>query len=283
MTADVETAALIAVLRTGRQPWSGYASALEEAGSARQLLEEEHGLLADLALQRASEEVARLKARNIRVISVLDEDYPGGLRDLADRPPFLFVAGRLARRDSRAVAVVGTRDPSTTGRQLTRSIAHRLAREEVTVASGLATGIDTIAHEASLANGGRTIAVVGSGLDHCYPRTNASLQREIAQRGAVISQFWPETRPSRQTFPKRNAVMAGLAGAALIVEAGPMSGTRIVARITLTHGRPLFLMESLLAQPWARELAERTGVEILSSPTEVTMVIEALDRPKLLT
>jgi DNA processing protein len=149
--------------------------------------------------------------------------------------------------------------------------------------SGLAAGIDTAAHQAALERGGRTIAVIGSGLDHAYPRENTGLQRQLARDGAVISQFWPESRPSRRTFPLRNALMAGLTTASVIVEANAMSGTRILARAAVSLRRVVVLLDTLLEQPWAQELAGQPGVQVAESAAEATALIERARRqPALL-
>jgi DNA processing protein len=142
------------------------------------------------------------------------------------------------------------------------------------VASGLAAGIDAAAHTATLEAGGRTLAVIGTGVDRVYPAGHARLQRTIAERGAVISCFWPDQAPTRQSFPLRNGVMSGLTQATVIVEASATSGTRAQARRALAHGRPVCLASKLLAQPWARELAERPNVHVADTANEIRTVIE---------
>lgn len=269
MEADLETAALIALLRSGRRSWSGYASAVAEEGAARPLLDAEQGLLAESALAEAMDELVAWERRNLKVISLLDAAYPSALRGIDDAPPLLFVAGEMLDADRRSVAVVGTRQPTARGRQLARATTQRLVEAGFPVVSGLAAGIDTVAHETALRSGGWTIAAIGTGLDHCYPRDNGELQRQIASRGAVVSRFWPETRPSRRTFPLRNGLIAGLTQAAVIVEASAMSGTRILARCALGAGRLVLLHEALLEQAWATDLTERPGVEIFTAPSEV--------------
>lgn len=263
-----ETAALIALLRSGKRRWSDYAVEVERGGSAWPLLTDEQGLLAEDAVSQAASELEAWSRRNIHVVSVLDDEFPRRLRASPRKPPLLFVAGSMLG-DSDAVAVIGTRQPTTDGRRRTRAIVRRLVSEGVTVVSGLAAGIDTEAHEAAIAHGGRTVAVLGNGLDHCYPRQNAQLQRRIASDGAVVSQFWPEERPNRRSFPMRNGVMAGLTTATLIVEASALSGTRIQARLALAQSRTVLLLESVLEQDWARELAERPGVRVVRSVADV--------------
>jgi DNA processing protein len=142
------------------------------------------------------------------------------------------------------------------------------------VASGLAAGIDAAAHTATLDAGGRTLAVIGTGVDRVYPAAHTLLQRTIAERGAVISRFWPDHGPSRQSFRLRNGVMSGLTCVTVIVEASPTSGTRVQARLALAHGRPVCLVTNLLVQRWAQELAERPNVHICDTADEVTAVIE---------
>jgi DNA processing protein len=145
-----------------------------------------------------------------------------------------------------------------------------------TVISGLAAGLDTIAHVTALDRGGRTVAVIGTGLSYAYPPQNAGLQERIAGEGAVVSQFWPDTGPARPNFPLRNAVMSGLALATVIVEAGQTSGARTQARAALAHGRPVLLAATLLEQPWAQGLASRPGVHVLRSLRELQDVLDEL-------
>jgi DNA processing protein len=164
-----------------------------------------------------------------------------------------------------------------------RRIAEHLVASGYTIVSGLAAGIDTAAHAGALAEGGRTLAVVGTGLRHAYPPQNASLQRRIAAEGAVISQFWPNTRPDRRTFPLRNALMSGLALATVGVEATRTSGARTQVRAAAAHGRPVLLAGQLLDQPWARDFADRPGVHVFRSLPELDDVVASLSSTDRLT
>ncbi len=276
MTPTSETAALVVLLRTRNQPPSVYAKLVEERASASAVLEEELGLFARDRLGEAEAEIAAWEARGMRVLTVLDRDYPENLRAVHDRPPLLFVAGRMEPRDARSVAVIGARSASRRGLARTREIAEHLVDAGYAVVSGLAAGIDTAAHSAALARGGRTVAVIGTGLRRCYPPQNRKLQRRIATECAVVSQFWPDAPPNRRSFPTRNAVMSGLALATVVVEASDTSGSRIQARVALAHGRPVFLVESLLEQSWAREHSRRPGAHVVGHPAEITEVIERL-------
>ena len=296
MSSAVEKAALVALLRKGRRPWQVYAELVEETGSALRVLERElerndhPATLFDLpvegraaldrvditkALDKAAADLAAWRAAGIDVVTVLDSSYPKNLRHV-DRPPLLFSAGELSPVDARSVAVVGTRNPSAEGIATAEQLAADLVSAGYTVISGLASGIDTAVHRAALASGGRTVAVVGTGLLHCYPPQNVALAQRIAHECAVVSQFWPEAPPTRRTFPMRNAVMSGMTLGTVIVEASHMSGTRIQARLALAQGRPVFLYRSLLAQPWVRELATRPATHTIGTVKDVLAVFARL-------
>ena len=276
MSPGAETAALVALLRSAKRPASEYSDLVEDAGSAMTVLADEQGLLAPQLLEAAEAEIAGWGKDGIAVLGLLDPGFPSNLRAVHDRPPLVFDAGRLQPRDTRSVAVIGTRRPSAAGLAAASAVSEHLVDSEFTVVSGLAAGIDTAAHTAALARGGRTIAVIGTGLYRSYPSENAALQRQIAQKGAVISQFWPDAPPSRRSFPQRNAVMSGVALATVVIEAAQTSGARTQARFALAHGRPVLLMEPLLQQLWARELAGRPGTWVIRSPDEVAPLVERL-------
>jgi DNA processing protein len=285
MPARTEAAALIALLRAGKRPWAEYAALVEEAGSAVAVLErddaaEPQTLFAEdrpaADLEHIATEIDAWEAEGMRLLTVLDPGYPENLRAVHDRPPFVFLTGALTPADGRAIAVVGARAASPRGVRAAGAIAEHLVDQGFTVVSGLATGIDHAAHTAALGRGGRTLAVVGTGLRRSYPAQHAELQGRIAADCAVISQFWPDAPPTRRSFPMRNAVMSGLSLATVVVEASVTSGSRIQARLALEHGRPVFLLESLLEHDWAREFATRPGARVIRSPEEITTFIERL-------
>jgi DNA processing protein len=282
-----EKAALVTLLRAGRRPWQLYADEVEEAGSAVAVLDAELALRRgqtnlfdpedDDLLTDAATDIAAWEARGFQLLTVLDAGYPANLRAVHDRPPLIFVAGRLTAADSRSIAVVGTRQPTPRGIEQATAIAEHLAHSGFTVASGLAAGIDTAAHSAALGAKMRTVAVIGTGLGHVYPTHNAGLQREIASSAAVISQFWPDAPPARRNFPMRNAVMSGITLATVVVEALHRSGARTQARIALAHGRPVLLARSLVDdQEWAREFAQRPGAHVFADPSEITETVDRL-------
>jgi len=204
------------------------------------------------------------------VITCFDECYPANLAESEHSPLVLFVRGRLDISDRDAVAVVGTRQASLDGERRARQLARILAESGITVVSGLARGIDTAAHTATLDAGGRTIAVVGCGLDRTYPSENAALADRIAETGAVVSQFPIGTPPGKRNFPMRNKTMAHLSRATVVIEAGEQSGAKMQADFALNHQDPqrhVFLTRSLVdAQPadgWASRFIAR-GARVLA-------------------
>jgi DNA processing protein len=271
-----EAAGLLALVETTPGPWSQVADAVEAAGRVESLVAA-RSHTADSAARWLTE-LDRLFAGDpeLGVVTVLDEDYPANLARVFNRPPFLFVRGRLLPADARSVAVVGTRRPSEPGRRITHQLAAGLAESGVTVVSGLARGLDTDAHTAALAAGGRTIAVLGSGIRCLYPPENAELARRIGRSGAVVSQFRPDAPPSRTSFPRRNVVTSGIALATLVVEATATSGARMQARLAREHGRPVFLVDSLVgAEARASALVDQGRATVVGG---VGDLLSALDR-----
>ncbi len=230
---------------------------------------------------------ARLQAfarQGVSLVTVCDPEYPSNLRMVGDRPPLLFVRGSVEAADDRAIAVVGTRKPSPEGAALAYRLAAELVERHVTVVSGLAEGIDTAAHRGALEAGGRTLAVFGTGIQHVYPSSNRGLADDIAASGACVSQFMPDMRGTRWSFPVRNGVTSALAVGTVVVEAGETSGARIQAEHALRHAKRLFLHRSLLAQPWAAATAGRAGVSVIDGVDEVVAAVDAelLPAPSLL-
>jgi DNA processing protein len=180
-----------------------------------------------------------LDKMNVQVITCFDERYPKNLHNIYDRPPFLYVLGRLEQEDI-PVAIVGSRHASTYGKYTTDRISRELALRGITIVSGMARGIDSCAHRGALAAKGRTIAVLGSGLDVIYPPENKNLFAAIAQSGAVISEFPLGTQPLPYHFPARNRIISGLSYGVVVVEAGEKSGSLITARLAMEQGREVF-------------------------------------------
>lgn len=258
--------------------WDGVVNEQSDAARAsegilRRGLTDARGLF-----RRVDEELAAAAAVGARLVTVLDESYPANLRLIPNLPPFLFLRGGLQEDDARSVAVVGTRSPSEDGERRAGRMSRLLAAQGVTVISGLARGIDTAAHRAALGEEGRTIAVIGTGITQCYPAENKDLAEEIAARGALISQFWPTRGPGRDTFPRRNVVMSGIAQGTVVIEASSTSGAKMQARLAIEHGKKVFLVASLVTgQPWARNyVAKRGAIEV----ADVDEVLRHLASPE---
>jgi DNA processing protein len=291
-----EQAAVLALVEASRREWHRTATLIVEAGSAVRLLDGGWtGLepfdteLANELRQRVTpetlsakrESLAGLADDGIRLITVLDPDYPPNLRLVYNLPPFLFLRGTLAAADDRAVAVVGTRTASPAGLEQARALATELARQGVTVMSGLARGIDTAAHEAALAAGGRTVAVLGSGIRApIYPAENAGLAERIIVNGALVSQFWPDAAPTRHSFPMRNVVTSGISVGTVVIEASATSGAKMQARLALEHAKRVFLLRSLvMQQDWARRYADQRGAIVVDSVDDILRALATTTAP----
>ena len=188
------------------------------------------------ALSKAKKEYERLRCMEADFLILEDPAYPPLLRHISDPPPVLFYKGSLAWGDY-LLAVVGSRAATSYGKRITKEWVKEIVRAEVTIVSGLARGIDTAAHEAALEGGGRTIAVLGCGLDQDYPLGNRRLAQRITEKGTLLTEFPLGTRPRPQNFPVRNRIISGLSQAVLVVEASPRSGSLITARLAAEQGR----------------------------------------------
>ncbi len=185
-------------------------------------------------------QLARLDRIGGRLVTWDDASYPELLRQIHDPPLFLYALGELTAQDATAVAVVGSRDASPYGRQMTAVISEGLAGRGITVVSGLARGIDAAAHDAALRAGGRTVAVLGSGIDVVYPSEHHRLHMRIAKTGAVVSEYPMGTQPDAENFPARNRIISGLSLGTVVVEAGDRSGSLITAHCAAEQGREVF-------------------------------------------
>lgn len=231
---------------------------------------------ASLANDRwASAPEAPAHTADCRVVSIDQPDYPEALRAIESPPRYLNVLGQLNEpSDSRALAIVGSRTASSRGLGDAYRLAGEIAARGHTIVSGLAAGIDTQAHRGTIAAGGRTIAVVGTGVDVVYPAANRQLRNEIAAGGAVVSQFAMGHQPSKTTFPARNVLIAGLSQASLLIELSERSGTRIEATVTLEQGKHVLLWApTLAAERWAQEFAEHPLVSFVSDADEIAAVV----------
>ncbi|MGH7817700.1 MAG: DNA-processing protein DprA [Candidatus Binatia bacterium] len=198
------------------------------------------GLINFRAWDEVEDELRRIRAAGITLLPFSDASYPARLRMIADPPPLLYVKGELSSADDKAVAIVGSRSASDYGRRVARDLARGLASLGFTVVSGMARGIDGMAHESALSSGGRTIAVLGSGVERAYPSEHDKLYRRISENGAVISELPVGTRPMAFNFPARNRLISGLSLGVVVVEATEKSGSLITASLAVEQGREVF-------------------------------------------
>ncbi|MGH7773430.1 MAG: DNA-processing protein DprA, partial [Candidatus Binatia bacterium] len=198
------------------------------------------GLLTFTGWDEIRTEMRRISEAGARILPFTDRNYPPRLRMIPDPPPFLYVKGEVREEDERAVSVVGSRSASDYGIKITRDLCQGLASLGFTVVSGMARGIDGEAHEAALGAGGRTVAVLGSGVDMVYPPEHEELYRKICQRGAVLSELPIGTPPFSYNFPSRNRLISGLSLGVVVVEATERSGSLITAGLALEQGREVF-------------------------------------------
>ena len=217
-------------------------------------------------------EMERLAKHNVVAVPMDSPGYPEHLRHIYGPPIVLYVRGRLETRDEWAIAVVGTRRATAYGREVTQRIVSALARSGVTIVSGLARGIDSHAHQAALEAGGRTVAVLGSGLDIIYPADNAQLARRVVENGALVSEFPLGTKPDAQNFPVRNRIISGLSLGTLVVEAGEGSGALLTAGFALDQGRDVFAVPGSVfsrASTGTNRLIQQSGAKLTTSADDV--------------
>ncbi len=276
--------------------WQAPPTELQRAGLDRRSLSSLVQMRRELDLDA---EVDRVQRAGVQVLTWNDPDYPSNLRQVYNPPPVLYVRGRIEKRDEWAVAIVGTRRASVYGKEAAQMLSAGLARAGVTVVSGLARGIDAVAHRTCLETGGRTIAVLGCGLDVIYPPQHAGLAAEIVQQGALVSEYPLGTRPEARNFPPRNRIISGLTLGTVIVEADLGSGALITAGFAAEQGREVFAVPgsifargcqgtNRLIQQGAKmvcsvtDILEELNLTMVSEQAQVRMVIPENDTEALL-
>jgi DNA processing protein len=217
--------------------WHASADELRSAGIDAKSVETVLSYRTRISLDNEMEKIERYK---VKVVMLDDPDYPPRLKETYEPPPLLYVRGTIIPEDEWAIAVVGTRRVSVYGRQVAEEITADLARHKITIVSGLAKGVDSIAHRIALEAGGRTIAVAGCGVDMVYPSDNVSLARKIIENGALVSEFPLGTKPKAEHFPQRNRIMSGMSLGVLLIEAGEKSGAMITAHWAEEQDREIF-------------------------------------------
>ncbi len=216
-------------------------------------------------------EMEKLEKFKIKAVTTKDPEYPARLKEIFDYPPVLFIRGSFLPEDERCLSVVGTRRATVYGRQVTEDMVLELVRNNITIVSGLARGIDVIAHRTALAAGGRTYAVLASGLDIIYPGEHAGMAREIIENGALVSEYPPGVKPKAEHFPRRNRIMSGISLGVLVIEAGEKSGALITANQALEQNREVFAIPGSILSPVSRGTNRliQAGAKLVTSCADV--------------
>lgn len=187
------------------------------------------------------EEIRKMEKENVELISIYDENYPENLKQLYDKPISLYVKGNKKLLNEFSLAIIGCRENSNYGKEVATAVAKGLAKQNIVTVSGLARGIDSISHKASLQAGGKTIAVIGSGLDIIYPYENTNLAKEIIRTGGIILSEYPlGTKPQKMNFPARNRIISGISSGIIVIEAKKKSGTMTTVDFALEQGKTVF-------------------------------------------
>ncbi|MFC2004061.1 DNA-processing protein DprA [Chloroflexota bacterium] len=216
-------------------------------------------------------EMEKLDRYGVKALTYHDQGYPARLKEIYDYPPLLYIRGSLLPEDEWCLAVVGTRRATVYGRQVTEEIVADLTRSKITIVSGLARGIDSVAHHSALEAGGRSLAVFACGLDVVYPSENAALARRILQQGALISEYPLGTKPKAENFPRRNRILSGLSLGVLVAEAGETSGAMITAHLALEQNREVFAIPGSILSPASRGTNRliQEGAKLVSDYTDI--------------
>lgn len=270
-----------------QRAWHATAAELRMAGLDNRSIE---AIVARRPKISLDAEMERLERYKVKVLTWKDPAYPSRLKEIYDLPPVLFVRGSFAAEDEWSLAMVGTRRPTYYGREVTEQIAGDLARNGITIVSGLARGIDATAHRVALDAGGRSIAVFGCGLDIVYPSDHVKLAREIMERGALVSEFPLGTRPKADNFPRRNRIMSGVSLGVLVVEAGEGSGALITAGLALEQNREVFAVPGSVLSPASRGTNRliQEGAKLVRDSYDIleelnlTMAVQQLEMRELL-
>ena len=259
--------------------WKAPEGKLRQAGLDSRSIDALATLRPRISLDAAME---KLERHSVKVLVYEDLLYPARLKEIYDYPPVLYVRGNLPVQDEPCLAIVGTRRPTIYGRQVTEEFVTDLARSKITIVSGLARGIDSVAHRAALDAGGKTIAVFACGLDIVYPRENAKLAQAIMEHGAVLSEHPLGAKPKPENFPLRNRIMSGLSLGVLVVEAGERSGALITAHQAVEQDREVFAIPGSILSPASQGTNRliQEGAKLVHNYTDIlqelnlTMVVQ---------
>ena len=224
------------------------------------------GLLLDVHKERQS-----LEQGNFSIVTILDPIYPHRLKMIPDPPPLLYITGTLQETDHQAVAIVGSRKSTHSGGAVTRQLSGNLAALGFTIVSGLARGIDSAAHQGAIEAGGRTIAVLGCGIDRTYPSEHKNLRQQIEAQGGVLSEFPLGTAPRGHHFPERNRVISGISMGVVVTEAAAQSGSLVTARLASEQNRDVFAVPGAVNNPMSRgpHLLIKQGAKLVEGPEDI--------------
>jgi DNA processing protein len=271
---------LIEVFRTPQAVFRASRSELESAGLPVAVAQ---SIASGCAFEDAADQQAKLNACGAAVISINDPQYPPRLREIYDPPPVLFTRGRVELLDTLMIGIVGTRRPTVYGTAAASRLARDLANAGLTIASGMARGIDTAAHKAVLEAEGDTIAVFGCGVDEIYPSENRKLRDQIAEKGLTISEFPMGTPAYPQNFPVRNRIISGMSSGVLVVEGGEYSGSSITAKMAIEQGREVFAVPGNITSKmsWGPNLLIKQGAKLVQEWNDVAVELKPEERRRL--
>ena len=265
-------------------PQAAYMASLTELESCGVPARVAQAIFAQSELKEAEREIKEIGKAECELIAFDSEDYPPLLKQIPDAPLLLYVRGDVKVLSQHAVAIVGSRRPTAYGSSVAHRLAHDLAQRQLVVASGLARGVDSAAHRGALEGKGKTVAVLGSGIDVIYPRENKRLAEEIAKSGAVISEFPLGTGPTPENFPIRNRIISGLSLGVVVVEAAEYSGSLITARLALEQNREVFAVPGNItsAQSFGPNHLIKQGAKLVDQWMDVIEEFPAEIRMQLL-
>ena len=272
---------LLERMRTPQAIFRASASELEAAGLTGAIARSVAG---GSSFEDAATQQQKIREAGAHLVTLNDARYPDALRKIFDPPPVLFARGRVDLMTSVCIGVVGTRHPTPYGMAAAEKLSGDLARAGVTITSGMARGIDTAAHKATLAVGGLTIAVLGCGVDIVYPSENRKLAAEIAAKGLIISEFPMEATAFPQNFPIRNRIISGLSSGILVIEGAQYSGSAITARLAIDQGREVFAVPGNITSKmsWGPNLLIKQGAKLVQDWNDVVVDLPQTAQPRLI-
>jgi len=276
---NVGPATFIALVEEFGSPEEVFSASLDELCRIKGITRERaEGILSVNADEFISKQLEGIERTGCGFVSYWDDEYPGRLKAIYDPPPFYFIRGKLIEDDDYALAIVGTRGISEYGKMMTDKISTELARQGMTIVSGLASGVDSHAHKAALAIGGRSVGVLGSGLDRIYPQENTGLAKRLTENGALISEFPMNTAPDRGNFPQRNRIISGLSLGTLVIEGDVKSGALITAYYAVDQNREVFALPGRADSKVSRGPHHliRNGAKLVTKAEDILDEIDAI-------